>query len=732
MQSQSAIRYSARTKSAILRTIKNRSTIVNSITSDRIKVNISKNIVDGNNVRCYNNIARRFNTVYQSFSQPCVSRSPLRANKSSLSSVNVGVSIPSSSGMRTSSSSAIYDDVEPDAGPESFKDLMETETPYFGESTLSSLLMEDYDDEEQSSTSDDYSRTTANNYFDDDDISISSRKQNKSRREDMASLLSLFEATAPPAVDSNNNLNDDLHALQLWIECESQRETVSQYEAILQSARERQDYTSLKPVRRYLLKWYKDLRNAIEEEQRSYFTDSRGKKDRVRYGAYLCTLQPEKMAVILAHIGITHALSQGGHGAKLAQMAIHLGDAVEAEVNVQRLLRRKVRQRDLNNTVNENDETDINSDENSISDECTNDIASDSDEDNNLSEDLIATPEWMYGASHLARFVEEANKANMGKKTRMRIRMANRRALRLLQEKNEPWSDMIKAKLGAALVQILLDHAKLDNGDPAFTYEKKWVGWNQTVGHVSVDENFYKMIVEDKYDSLAPYSTRHKPMVTPPRDWLAPSDGGYYALQVNIIRKYGCQTQKNALHQADLDLVYSGLNSLGRVPWKINKCVLDVAQACWDRGIVLGDIPSRVDFDLPHEPVRPEEPTKEMFENKDSEEFREAAKKYMKYREDAVRYRKIYQKNMDLRSLRCSALLKLNQAEKFKDFERIYFPYNLDFRGRAYPVPPHLSNVGSDLCRGMLTFSETKPLGERGFYWLKVTFLCEFCHLPQF
>lgn len=36
------------------------------------------------------------------------------------------------------------------------------------------------------------------------------------------------------------------------------------------------------------------------------------------------------------------------------------------------------------------------------------------------------------------------------------------------------------------------------------------------------------------------------------------------------------------------------------------------------------------------------------------------------------------------------------------------------------PVPPHLSNVGSDLCRGMLTFSESKPLGKRGLYWLKV------------
>jgi DNA-directed RNA polymerase len=65
-------------------------------------------------------------------------------------------------------------------------------------------------------------------------------------------------------------------------------------------------------------------------------------------------------------------------------------------------------------------------------------------------------------------------------------------------------------------------------------------------------------------------------------------------------------------------------------------------------------------------------------------------------------------------------MLKLDQAERFQDFERIYFPYNMDFRGRAYPIPPHLSNVGSDLCRGVLMFAEGKPLGPRGLYWLKV------------
>lgn len=58
-------------------------------------------------------------------------------------------------------------------------------------------------------------------------------------------------------------------------------------------------------------------------------------------------------------------------------------------------------------------------------------------------------------------------------------------------------------------------------------------------------------------------------------------------------------------------------------------------------------------------------------------------------------------------------------AEEFRE-HTVYFPYNMDFRGRTYPVPPNLNILGSDFCRGVLMFDEARPLGERGLYWLKV------------
>lgn len=51
---------------------------------------------------------------------------------------------------------------------------------------------------------------------------------------------------------------------------------------------------------------------------------------------------------------------------------------------------------------------------------------------------------------------------------------------------------------------------------------------------------------------------------------------------------------------------------------------------------------------------------------------------------------------------------------------KFYLPHNMDFRGRAYVLPPHLTHLGSDLSRGLLLFDEKRPLGEGGLRWLKI------------
>ena len=56
------------------------------------------------------------------------------------------------------------------------------------------------------------------------------------------------------------------------------------------------------------------------------------------------------------------------------------------------------------------------------------------------------------------------------------------------------------------------------------------------------------------------------------------------------------------------------------------------------------------------------------------------------------------------------------RRSEFNKEPRFYFPHNVDFRGRAYPMHPHLNHLGSDLSRGLLQFADGKPLGERGMF----------------
>ncbi|MCQ5114793.1 hypothetical protein NE601_17425, partial [Erysipelatoclostridium ramosum] len=52
--------------------------------------------------------------------------------------------------------------------------------------------------------------------------------------------------------------------------------------------------------------------------------------------------------------------------------------------------------------------------------------------------------------------------------------------------------------------------------------------------------------------------------------------------------------------------------------------------------------------------------------------------------------------------------------------EKLYFPHNLDFRGRAYPLSPHFNHLGNDMSRGLLIFWHGKKLGPSGLKWLKI------------
>jgi len=73
----------------------------------------------------------------------------------------------------------------------------------------------------------------------------------------------------------------------------------------------------------------------------------------------------------------------------------------------------------------------------------------------------------------------------------------------------------------------------------------------------------------------------------------------------------------------------------------------------------------------------------------------------------------------EMNALRMDLLYKLSVANHFRD-NVIWNPNNLDFRGRIYPMAPHCSHIGNDVCRSMLMFAEGRKLGVNGLDWLKI------------
>ncbi|XPS99513.1 DNA-directed RNA polymerase [Ascochyta lentis] len=196
------------------------------------------------------------------------------------------------------------------------------------------------------------------------------------------------------------------------------------------------------------------------------------------------------------------------------------------------------------------------------------------------------------------------------------------------------------------------------------------------------------------------------PMVVPPKPWSGFDVGGYYTMPSKVVRqKTGDTSQRayasTAIDNGDMTKVLAGLDVLGKVPWQINKPVFEVMAKVWNSGEGLGGLVAE------HVPLeRPAEPPADA-----DYQQRAAWGKKLKEFENT--------KN-GLHSQRCFQNFQLEIASAMVNEKELYFPHSVDFRGRAYPIPPILNHIGSDIARGLLKFANGKELGSIGLQWLKV------------
>ncbi|KAF2083461.1 DNA/RNA polymerase [Saccharata proteae CBS 121410] len=284
----------------------------------------------------------------------------------------------------------------------------------------------------------------------------------------------------------------------------------------------------------------------------------------------------------------------------------------------------------------------------------------------------------------------------------------------LIQLRHKEWTATARAKVGAFCISKLIEATQIpvqrqdpktgrmvSGHQPAFSHIIRYDRGKRT-GWITVHAYFTEKM---KREPIRGSVGARYPMVVEPKPWTGIREGGFLRYPVTFVREKGQDEQQRAytlaaIERGDMDQVLHGANVLGKTPWRINKQIFAIAVEAWNTGEAIASIaPENPRYEYPPEPG-PEAGRVER----------------AKWRREV---NKIENEKSGFHSQRCFQNFQFEVARAFKD-EVFYFPHNVDFRGRAYPIPPILNHLGADLARGLLTFAKGKELGSTGLFWLKV------------
>ncbi|CAI5758891.1 unnamed protein product [Candida verbasci] len=286
-------------------------------------------------------------------------------------------------------------------------------------------------------------------------------------------------------------------------------------------------------------------------------------------------------------------------------------------------------------------------------------------------------------------------------------------------EEVQEWDNQIKAKIGGVLIAFIMSVAKvkvkkfitnentklpsaIEEYHPAFYHGIQFVAGSR-VGVLKLHNELIKNLSGSTFtEAIQPQSL---PMLVEPKPWDDFYGGGNssYSRSPLVRMKDAPETEaylKTAAKRGNLDEVFDGLNVLGKTAWTVNKQMFDVISHYWNKGEEVLSIPPVVSkIEIPEK----------LPSNADPLEKFEQTKKI----------NQALLAHLTAKSQRCDHNYKLEIARGFIG-EKIYFPHNLDFRGRAYPLSPHFNHLGNDLTRSLVLFWDGKELGESGLKWLKI------------
>lgn len=261
------------------------------------------------------------------------------------------------------------------------------------------------------------------------------------------------------------------------------------------------------------------------------------------------------------------------------------------------------------------------------------------------------------------------------------------------------YSALLCTALGARLFwHLILIASSRDNNEKfhaAFHVEVRPVGV-KTVKWVVVDDEVIREIdFSNRIHALL--RPRLMPMIVEPVPWSKSCEGGYLRIRRSLISR---QTgpQRKAIEAHDMTRVYEAVNSLSATRWKVAGDILDDEKAIWNGGGGVAGIPSA--SNMPYPPKLASDDPKML------KRTRERVELWRRNNEN-VRERNMFD-------------ISIQQAEKFRQYETIWIPQMMDFRGRCYAITSHFNYQNRDFVRALFRFSDKRPIGERGRRWLRI------------
>jgi len=168
------------------------------------------------------------------------------------------------------------------------------------------------------------------------------------------------------------------------------------------------------------------------------------------------------------------------------------------------------------------------------------------------------------------------------------------------------------------------------------------------------------------------------------------------------------QNYVDDLEKCDLKLEYSCVNALQKTPWRINDFIVEVLRQCWDSGQEWEGLPPRDNLNLPKYPFSKEPKYLNDEELKDFKAFKSERNKIHSFNNKSMSRRIQIERTIQL-------------AEEYKDIDKMWYVWQLDFRGRKYPVESFLSPQNADYSKALLEFANSATItNEAEAKWLAI------------